>query len=198
MPRRSVAEALDTRRAILGRAVDVASREGLEGMTIGGLADDLSMSKAGVIGHFGSKQALQLAALEEANAMFTERVWRPAEHFEPGLPRLLAICEAWTAYLAGDCFAGGCFLTQTAAEFDARPGPVRDAVAGSLKRWYKVLGREVRTAVEAGDLPADTDPDQIVFEIGALAAGTNQAIQLHGDRRGPERGLCAMRRALGR
>jgi AcrR family transcriptional regulator len=192
--RRSVADALDTRRAILDRAVDVASREGLEGMTIGRLAGELSMSKAGVIGHFGSKQALQLAALEEASAIFVERVWRPVEHFEPGLPRLLAICEAWVGYLRDNCFAGGCFLTGTAAEFDARPGPVRDAIAASLRRWSKVLAREARVAVEAGDL--DVDPDQVAFEIGALAAGANQAIQLFGDRAGADRALLAMRRVL--
>ncbi|MEA2125065.1 MAG: hypothetical protein QOI80_1847, partial [Solirubrobacteraceae bacterium] len=148
------------------------------------------------IGHFGSKEALQLAAIEEANAIFVERVWRPVEHAEPGLPRLLAICEAWTSYLATNCFAGGCFLTGTAAEFDARPGPVRDAIAKSLRRWAKVLAADARTAVTAGDLPADTDPEQVAFEIGALAAGANQAIQLHGDRGGADRALRAMRRVL--
>lgn len=195
MPRRSVAEALDTRRAILDHAVDVASREGLEGMTIGGLAEGLAMSKAGVIGHFGSKQALQLAAIEQANARFVERVWRPAEHADAGLLRLRAICEAWCDYLTGDCFPGGCFLTGTAAEFDARPGPVRDAIAQSLRRWTRVLAAEARTAVEAGVLQGD--PEQIAFEIGALAAGANQAIQLHDDPRGAERARAAMRRLLG-
>jgi AcrR family transcriptional regulator len=194
-PRRSAAAALETRQAILDRAVDVASCEGLEGTTIGRLAEDLSMSKAGVIGHFGSKQALQLAALEEANAIFVERVWRPAADAEPGLSRLLAICEAWTAYLRGNCFAGGCFLTGTAAEFDARPGPVRDAIAHSLRRWAKVLANEARAAVEAGDL--DADPEQVAFEIGALAAAANQAIQLHDDLTGADRALNGMRRVLG-
>jgi AcrR family transcriptional regulator len=194
VPRRSVADALDTRRAILDRAVDVASREGLAGMTIGGLADDLAMSKAGVIGHFGSKETLQLAAIEEANAIFVERVWRPAEHAAPGLPRLLAICEAWVAYLRDNCFAGGCFMTNTAAEFDARPGPVRDAIAVSLRQWSKVLAREARIAVEAGEL--DADPEQVAFEIGALAVAANQAIQLHEDPRGADRALTAMRRIL--
>ena len=192
--RRSAAEAQVTKRTILDRAVDVASRDGLEAMSIGGLAEDLAMSKAGVIGPFGSKQALQLAAIEQANARFVERVWRPVEHLEPGLPRLRAICDAWCDYFTSDCFPGGCFLTGTAAEFDARPGPVRDAIAQSLRRWARVLAGEARTAIEAGDL--EGEPEQVAFEIGALAAGANQAVQLHDDPHGAERARAAMHRLL--
>src|SRR3954470_14074048 len=120
--RRSAADALDTRRAILDRAVDVASREGLDGMTIGRLADDLSMSKAGVIGHFGSKQRLQLAALEEAVAIFTREVWLPVAELPAGRERLLAISDAWIAHLRSGVFPGGCFLTAASMEFDGRDG----------------------------------------------------------------------------
>ena len=126
-PRRSAAAALDTRRTILDHAVDVASLNGLEGLTVGTLAGDLRMSKAGVVGPFGSKEALQLAALERAAEIFAERVWAPAADAEPGLPRLRRLCETRIAYLSENCFPGGCFLASASPEFDGRPGPVRDA-----------------------------------------------------------------------
>lgn len=195
-PRRSVADARDTRSAILERAVDVASLQGLEGLTIGSLADDLEMSKAGVIGHFGSKEALQLAALDRAVAVFVERVWSRAAHADAGRARLQALCEAWIAYLAGDCFPGGCVLTAAASEFDGRPGAVRDAVAAQLERWRAALEAEAATAVATGELPTGTDPAQVAFELSALGTGANQAIQLQGDPRAPERALAAMRRVL--
>ena len=196
-PRRSAAAALDTRRTILDHAVDVASLQGLEGLTVGTLAGDLSMSKAGVVGPFGSKEALQLAALQRAAEIFVERVWRPAAGAEPGLPRLLALCEARIAYLSEHCFPGGCFLAGASAEFDGRPGPVRDAIAATLARWHRALEGEVRTAVTAGDLPADTDPAQLVFELEAFAVAANQAIQLHDDLAGADRARAAISRILG-
>src|SRR5215216_288519 len=104
MPRRSAADARNTRDAIVGRAVDVASLEGLEGITIGRLATDLHMSKAGVIGHFGSKEALQLAALDAATEVFRSEVWQPAAEARPGRERLEAICDAWVNYLARGTF----------------------------------------------------------------------------------------------
>ena len=195
-PRRSAAAARDTREAIVLRAVETASTDGLEGLSFGRLAQDLEMSKAGVAGPFGTKEALQLAALEEAVAVFTRRVWEPVAHHTPGLERLTAIARAWTSYLGGDCLPGGCFLTAAAAEFDGRPGPVRDAVAENTRRWRKVLAAEARTAIADGDLPEDADPEQISFELNALAAGTNQERQLLGDPRAAERGLAAMLRVL--
>lgn len=195
-PRRSVAEAAGTRAAILARAVDVASLHGLEGLTIGTLAVDLRMSKAGVVGPFGSKEALQLAALERAVEIFTERVWRPAAGAEPGLPRLRALCETRIAYLSEPCFPGGCFLAGASPEFDNRPGPVRDAIAAALDRWHGALEADVRTAVAAGDLPAGTDPPQLVFELEAFAVAANQAIQLHADPAAPDRYRHAIARLL--
>src|SRR3954447_12398264 len=104
MPRRSAIEAAGTRDAIIRRAADIASIEGLEGLTIGRLAADLEMSKAGVIGHFGSKEELQLATLDLAAAIFREQVWEPAADLEPGLERLLGILDAWTRYADGPSF----------------------------------------------------------------------------------------------
>jgi AcrR family transcriptional regulator len=197
-PRNSFAGAARTREAILDRAVAVSSVEGLEGVTIGRLAGDLSMSKSGVIGHFGTKESLQLATLEVALGVFRHEVWDRASGREPGLPRLLALCDAWTRYLAGDVFPGGCFLTAAAAEFDGRGGPVREAVADALRLWYRVLEAEVRAAVEAGDLPADTDPGDVAFRLNAFAMAANQRVQLLGDRAATKVARRMMRAALDR
>ena len=190
MPRRSAAEALKTRESIVTHAVDVASLEGLEGLTIGRLAGELDMSKAGVIGHFGTKEALQVAALEQAVEIFRREVWDRAEGEEPGLPRLRAIAEAWIGYLERDVFPGGCFLTAASTEWDGREGPVRDVIAGSLDLWRRVLAHEARTA-------GFDDPDQIAFELSGVAVALNQALQLFGDRAAPERARRAAERILG-
>ena len=197
MPRRSAAEAAATHQMIVERAVAVASTDGLEGVTIGRLATDLSMSKAGVIGHFGTKEALQLAALEDAAARFARDVWGPAEAKPPGIERLQAICRAWSTYLVGPAFPGGCFMTAASFEFDDRPGPVHDRLAELLRLWRGVIRREAAAAAAAGDLPHDTDPGQIAFELAALAAGTAQAHQLYRDPRAAARCRKAMARVLG-
>jgi AcrR family transcriptional regulator len=194
--RRSATAARNTRASILDRAVSVASLEGLEGLTIGRLASDLDMSKAGLIGHFGSKQELQRAAFLEAVDRFREAVWEPALTAAEGRPRLLALAKSWCAYLDAPIFPGGCFMAATATEFDGRPGPVHDLVVASNGRWMKTLARQARIAVEAGDLPAGTDPAQVAYEMNALALGANQARQLHGDPRAGSRCLKAMKRVL--
>jgi AcrR family transcriptional regulator len=195
--RRSVAEARDTRATILRRAVDLASVEGLEGLTIGRLASDLGMSKAGVIGHFGTKEELQLATLELAGEIFREHVWAPAEHLPAGLPRLLAICDAWSRYAHNPPFPGGCFIAAASFEFDGRAGRVHDDLAKVVKRWRKTLAKEIRTAMDAGDLPPETDPDQVAFSLEALAGGANPARQLHGDASAAAWCLQAMHAVLG-
>jgi AcrR family transcriptional regulator len=179
--RRSAVDALETRSAILRRAADIASVEGLEGLTIGRLASELDMSKSGVIGQFGSKEELQLATLEYAADVFREQVWEPARHLEPGLPRLLGVCEAWTRYADGDCFTGGCFIAAAQFEWDGRDGRVHDALAAFTGKWRDALVADIETAVAAGDLPADTDPAQVAYSLEALAVGMNPARQLHGD-----------------
>jgi AcrR family transcriptional regulator len=197
MPRSSAAEARGTREAIIARAVDVASVDGLEGVTIGRLASDLGMSKAGVIGHFGSKAHLQVAALDAASQIFADQVWAPAAGKDPGLPRLLAICDAWVNHIARSPFAGGCFWTAASAELDGRGGPAHEAVQAQMRRWRKVLRTELVTAIEAGQLPAELDCDQTVFELEAIPMGLNQSVQLFGDKRAPARARKAMRRILG-
>jgi AcrR family transcriptional regulator len=196
-PRRSVAEARQTRAEILSTAVRLASVEGMEGLTIGRLATALDMSKSGVLGHFGSKEELQLAAVDAAAEIFTREVADRVRGVEPGLPKLLAMCTAWVAYLERRVFPGGCFFTAAAAEFDDRPGRVRDAVAGLTTVWNRDLYRQVRTAVAARDLPQDTDADQLVFEIQGVVLALNHARQLHRDTTAPARARRALTRLLG-
>jgi AcrR family transcriptional regulator len=196
MPRRSAAAARDTRRQIVARALDRASVEGLEGLTIGRLADELGMSKAGVVGHFGSKEGLQLAVVDAARESFTRDVWEPVADEPPGLRRLLAACEAWIADVIGR-YPGGCFFTAAAAEFDGRPGPVRDEVAAMWARWQRTLEQDVAAAIEAGEIPPGEDPQQLAFELRAIVLGLNQSLQLAGDGSAPERARRAVRRVLG-
>jgi len=194
--RRSAVDALETRSAILRRAADIASVEGLEGLTIGRLATELEMSKSGVVGQFGSKEELQLATLEYAAEVFRERVWDPVRHLEPGLQRLLGICDAWTRYADGDCFTGGCFIAAAQFEWDGRAGRVRDALAVFTGTWRDALVADIERAVADGDLPAGTDPAQAAYSLEALATGMTPARQLHGDTNAAEWTLQAMRAVL--
>src|SRR5262249_29869610 len=197
-PRRSAAEAEATRATILEETVAAASREGLEGVTIGRLAGDLRMSKAGVIGHFGSKRELQLAAVERAVERYRREIWEPVEDERPGIERLGAVVDAWLDYLDSDVFPGGCFLTAAAAEFDGRPGPVREAIDGALALWCSVLEADAATAIADGDLPTGADPAQIAFELNAIAMVVNQSRQVRGHPEAIARGRRAMNRVIDR
>jgi AcrR family transcriptional regulator len=197
VPRRSPADVADSRASAVKAAVDLASVEGLEGITIGRLADKLAMSKSGLIGRFGDKEAMQRAVLAAAVERFTDAVWRPASGSEPGLPRLEAIVEAWIAHLGDGVFPGGCFVTTASVEYDARPGPLHDDVAAAVSRWLGVLEAEARRAREAGDLPADRDPADVAFELHSLASGGSVAGRLIGDAAALDRTRAAMRRAIG-
>ncbi len=171
-----------TRDAILAHAVQAASREGLEALTIGRLAKRLSLSKSGLFAHFGSKQELQLAVVGRASAVFQDRVSRIGRHFAPGLERLLALLDAWLAYVTSADFEGGCFFASASAEFDGKPGPVRDELARLARSWMAALHAEATKAVRRKQLRADTDLDQLVFELHAVVQEANWALQLLGDR----------------
>lgn len=197
-PRSTADQALRTREAIVAGAVARASVEGLEGLTIGTLAAELGLSKAGVVGPFGSKEGLQLAAFAAAMNDFRARVWDPAADRPAGRARLQAICANWVSYLSGDgCPPGGCFMTTAATEWDSRTGPVHDAVARDQHRWLRVLAAEAEVAVRARELPAETDPAQVAFELNAIAMGLNQALRLQGDDAAIERARRAIARVLG-
>jgi AcrR family transcriptional regulator len=162
-----------TRAAILDRAVDLASVEGLEGLTIGRLASELGMSKSGLFAHFGSKQDLQLATVAAAGARFRAMVIEPAGDAPDGAPRLRAMAEHYLDYL--DSFPGGCFWGATASEYDDRPGPVRDAIAASMEAW---MGELVRQSKAAGI----ADPERYAFELYAVVMAANSRYRLSGDR----------------
>ena len=197
MARRSALEARATRERIVGRSVDMGAQEGLGGLSIGRLAGDLGMSKSGILRHFETKERLQLAAVEQASASFASFIGARARGTEPGRTRLLALCDAWVAFVTARRTAGGCFFTAASTEFDGRPGAVRDAVAEAIATWQAVLAREVDRAVDRGELDAATDRDQVVFELSGLVMGLNQHLLLREAGDAPERARRAVRRILG-
>ncbi|MEU9288948.1 TetR/AcrR family transcriptional regulator [Streptomyces sp. NPDC048275] len=195
-PRNSVLEAGRTRQRIVDRGLTLASVDGLEGLTIGRLATGLGMSKAGVLGHFGTKESLQLAVVDAAAEMFAREVPQRARGVLPGLAHLRALCEAWVSYLERQLLPGGCFFTAAAAEFDGRGGPVRDALAGLDSLWRRNLSIHIRRAINVGDLPPETDPDQLVYELVGIMLALNHSLQLHRDKQASGRARCAVQRLL--
>jgi AcrR family transcriptional regulator len=173
--RRTQAKGVETRAAILERAVDLASAQGLEGLSLGHLAADLKMSKSGLFAHFGSKQELQLATVAAAAERFFAAVIEPAAAAPDGAPRLRAMADNYLAHLAGDDYAGGCFWGATSAEYDDRPGPVRDAIAAALDGWLAELERQAAAA-------GLERPDRVAFELYAVVMGANSRFRLTGDR----------------
>ena len=171
---------LKTRRAILRRAVNLASLEGLEGLTIGRLASTLRISKSGLFAHFGSKEDLQCAVVDEARDIFVEEVVRPAFKFD-GLERLRALCENWLRYGRERVFPGGCFFSAASLEFDDRPGRVRDQIVELMKKWLGNLEYAARDAQLAGEIKMEADVRQLAFEIQALAMGANWSSRLFRD-----------------
>ncbi len=163
-----------TRDAILGRAVDLASTDGLQGLTIGRLASDLELSKSGLFGHFGSKEELQLATIEEASKRFIAEVIEPTLTKPEGAPRLRALAASYLDYLERGVFAGGCFFAAVSAEFDDRPGAVGDRVRDAVGAWLTYLEGQARAADAR-------DPKLLAFEFHALAQGANSAFRLFGD-----------------
>ncbi|HVR44628.1 MAG TPA: TetR/AcrR family transcriptional regulator [Thermoanaerobaculia bacterium] len=185
-----------TRRAILEAAVDLASAEGLEGVTIGRLAAELEMSKSGLFAHFGSKEELQLSCVDAARQIFFEQVIRPALRGRRGIARLRALCDEWISYAERKVFRGGCFFDAAAAEFDSRPGPVRDRIADNWRDWMSMLETAVRQAQAAGELDPSVDPRQIAYELNALATAANKNAQLLGEHDAWRRALVATHRLL--
>ncbi|GAA1141147.1 AcrR family transcriptional regulator [Kitasatospora gansuensis] len=163
----------ETRRAVLSRAVEVASVEGLGSLSIGRLATDLGLSKSGVFAAFGSKEELQLATVRAARRIFYDAVIVPAEQAAPGLPRLRLLCESWLAYTQAKIFPGGCFFQSVSAEFNTRPGPIRDALAVAARDWEGLLVDLIRTARANGELAADVDPEQLAFTLIGLMETSN-------------------------
>jgi AcrR family transcriptional regulator len=166
-PQRGLPKGQQTRAAILDAALGLASHVGLEGLSIGALAEVTQMSKSGVFAHFGSREELQISVIREYHAKFDEEVFRPAVREARGMPRLVALFDRWVRRVSVE-LDSGCIYISGAVEFDDRPGPVRDALAGMVQTWHATLGRAIRIAVDEGHLREDTDPAQMLFEIHGL------------------------------
>lgn len=166
-PARSLHKGQQTRAAILDAALNLASHMGLEGLSIGALAEVTQMSKSGVFAHFGSREDLQIAVIREYHARFADEVFFPAVREPRGLPRLRALFERWVKRVSVE-LDSGCIYISGAVEFDDRPGPVRDALAAMVRDWQAALERAIAQSIEAGHLRADTDALQMLFEIHGL------------------------------
>jgi AcrR family transcriptional regulator len=177
----------DTRAAILDRAASLASRVGLEALSIGGLADEMGMSKSGLFAHFGSKEALQLNALEHAAGQFIERVLKPAFTAPRGEPRIRALFELWLRWAEATQYEGGCLFVQAATEYDDRPGLVRDLVWRQQSDWIATLATSARLAIEEGHFREDLEPEQFAYEFYALAVGYHYMHRLLREPRAEER-----------
>lgn len=185
----------ETRRVVLGRAVDVASVDGLDGLSIGRLAGELEISKSGLIGHFGSKEELQLATIRAARAIFASTVIAPALALPPGKDRLRTLLEGWLAYSSDRRFPGGCFFARASHEYAARPGAVHDALAAVDGEWVQLITQTAADAQEAGEIDADVDPAQLAFDLTAFLDAANLR-SLLGDSDVYERAYRSMRDRL--
>ena len=170
-----------TRSAILRTAASLATVDGLEGLSIGNLAAATGMSKSGLFAHFGSKEELQLATVDEAERILTEEVVQPALAARPGLAQLAAACEAFFSYVERRVFPGGCFFAATALEMGARPGPVKERVAAIQSGFTAMLRSFAVTALEQHELPAREDPDRLAFELHSILLGADTRFVLYDD-----------------
>jgi AcrR family transcriptional regulator len=162
-----------TRRAVLERAVDVASVDGLDGLSIGRLATELGISKSGLFAHFGSKEELQLATIRAARAIFSKTVILPAMETPPGLARVSALMEAWLGYSGGRQFPGGCFFARATHEYAARSGSVRAALVAVAGEWIELITHTIEEAQELGEVRSDTSPAQLAFDLDAYLESAN-------------------------
>lgn len=183
-----------TRETIIDRAYGIACSAGLEGLSIGPLAQAVGMSKSGVFAHFGSREDLQLAVLDAAGERFIAHVLRPALKQPRGLPRLQAIMDAWFDWDRHT--EGGCVLLSAASEYDDRPGALRDRLIEHDQRWRQEIGRAIRLAVETGELADDTDPDQMAFELYSIALVVHHDAGLFSFELAAERGRRALERLI--
>ena len=186
----------ETRSQILSAAVRQASCYGFESLTIGTLAEKTGMSKSGLFAHFGSKQELQLAALDEAARMFTEEVFMPALKAPRGIKRLKALLENWVTWPQRASLPGGCPVDQATREYIHTPGPMRDAAMDRQKQLDRELTRAVQMAIETGELSAKTDPRQVAFEFVSIVLGSYRVMPLRGDEEGLKNARVAFDRLI--
>ncbi len=185
-----------TRAAIVGAGIDLASAEGLEAITLQAVADRIGLSKSGVFSRIGSREALQKAVIEEFGRRFIADVFVPAMQLPKGLPRLNEIVRRWIIRMRDVEAEHGCIYSAGAFELDDREGPLRDLLYGEVTRWRAALRRTVLQALETGDLKPDTDPEQMVSEMSALALGLIHDIRFLREPRAAERAQATWARLL--
>jgi AcrR family transcriptional regulator len=195
--RRTRAPGDRNRARIAGQAAELATVEGLDGLSIGRLAEITGVPKSTVHALFGSKEELQLATVNAAREIFIREVINPAlASARPGRDRLLALCDGYLSYIQRRIFPGGCFFVAASVEVGARVGRIHDEVARVQQQWRDLLDREARAAADKGQLARDTDPAQLAFELGVTLAGTNIVSVLHDDTGAIARGQAAVRSRL--
>jgi AcrR family transcriptional regulator len=170
-----------TRHAILTRAAELATQEGLEPLSIGRLAEATDMSKSGLFAHFGSKEELQLATVDHAASLFREEVIAPARAAPKGVARVWALCDHMVDYAERQVFPGGCFFACTSAEFNNRPGPVRDRIVEMVGTWLSYLEHAVEQAQQAGELDQSLSAREIAFQLDSFAQAANAQYQMFRD-----------------
>jgi AcrR family transcriptional regulator len=195
--RRIRADGERSRRAILDAAARLATVEGLNGLSIGGLADHIGMSKSGLYAHFKSKEELQLATIETAAGLFNAEVVEPGSAAPPGLARVWALSEEFLSHLQRGVFPGGCFFASVAAEVDTRPGPVRDRIFGVIAEWVGALVDAVAGAQAVGEIDASEDAEQLAFEIDAMLLMANAAYVMEPTPEVLERGRRGVAKLIG-
>lgn len=184
------ARGASTQSRILETAVQIASVEGLDAMSLATLAGATQMSKSGLFAHFRSKEALQLAIIDEAERLFSAAVLEPPAS-KRGLARLRGLAESYITYAAGKVFQGGCFFAAAIHEFDGRPGLVRERLGAWLERWHGALGDACREAQVLGEMTSSISPEQIAFEISGIGLSTNLHTQMRDAERARTAGLAA-------
>ena len=194
--RKTRSDGVRSRASILQAAAQLATVEGIDGLSIGRLAETVGMSKSGLYAHFGSKQELQLATIDAAEELFDAHVVEPATHSGAGLARLRALTENYLRYVEARVFVGGCFFAALVAEVDAREGPVRERAAQFMVDWMQRLTSAIRDAQAAGEIRSSEDPDQLAFELEALLLLANAQFVLANDPAPIERARVASARRL--
>ena len=192
---RALPKGQQTRAAILDAALALASQIGLEGLSIGALAEVTGMSKSGVFAHFGSREELQISVVREYHVKFEEEVFRPALLVERGLPRLRALFDHWLKRVSVE-IDSGCLYISGAVEFDDRPGPVRDALLTMVRTWQAALERAIRAAVDAGHLHPSTDAGQLLFEIHGLILALHHDARFLRNAGAEQRARCGFERLI--
>jgi AcrR family transcriptional regulator len=167
-----------TREAILETAAALATQEGLDSLSIGRLAEATGLSKSGLFAHFGSKEELQLATVDHAATIITREVIAPAREAPKGIARVWALCEGMISYTERQVFPGGCFFACTSAEFNNKPGAVRDKIAGMLGNWMSYLEHAVQQAQDTGELDGSLSARETAFQLDAFAQLANSQFQL--------------------